>query len=240
MKISVIIPTLNESLYIGETLDKLTEHITGGDRPEIIVLDSGSRDQTMDIVGKYPHVDLYSHPELKGQKFRILNQGADYATCEIFLFLDADTIVPKGYNQLIVETVAAGFVGGAFEFRLDKRSPSLKLVEIINRARYRLGQRYYGDQGIFCTRDVFYEVDGYPPKPIMESAAFCAKLRKKGRLQLIRKEAITSSRRFTENSRGPLWVLAKDIWIFFLDKIGFSNQEIAEKYWKSNDRTPLE
>ena len=113
---------------------------------------------------------------------------------------------------------------------------SLRFIELVNRIRYRLGQRYYGDQAVFCSRKAFDEVGGYPPLGILESAHFCARLLRRGKLRLIKQKIITSSRRFEQHRLGPLWVLAADTRVFLLDKFGFKNKRFAEEYWKFNDK----
>lgn len=40
--------------------------------------------------------------------------------------------------------------GGAFEFALEGPQFGLRVVELINRVRYRIWPRFYGDQGVFA------------------------------------------------------------------------------------------
>ncbi|MEL7146432.1 MAG: glycosyltransferase, partial [Bacteroidota bacterium] len=162
MKISVIIPTLNEQEFIGDTLRCLLERGNTGFLAEIIVIDSGSADQTVKIADSFKHCKTWVHLELKGQKYAILNKGASYASGKIFLFLDADTILPEGFDVAVREVIDEGYTGGAFEFALDGKGLALRFIEFVNRIRYRLGQRYYGDQAVFCTRQAFGHVGGYP------------------------------------------------------------------------------
>lgn len=205
-------------------------------RIELIVVDSGSGDQTPDLVKSMADVSLYLHPELKGKKYAILNQGANYAKGEVFLFLDADTLLPWGYDELIIKQLTdEKIVGGAFEFKLDTDGIALRFIEYVNRIRYRLGKRYYGDQAIFCTSVAFEKVGGFPERLVLESAYFCVALLKTGKLKLIKNIAVTSARRFTENRYGPLWVLTKDTCIFLLDKLNVKHDKLARKYWEFNE-----
>ena len=174
MFISVIIPTLNESEFIAKTIRNVEKKAEFPNNTELIVIDSGSSDDTKEIAGSFGAVNLQTHPNLKGKKYAILNEGVRYTKGEIFLFLDADTLLPNHFDSLIIEQVIKkGYVGGAFEFKLDGSNWSLRFIEIVNRIRYRLGQRYYGDQGVFCTREAFMNVGGYPKKQILERAYFC-------------------------------------------------------------------
>lgn len=235
--ISVIIPTLNESDFIAKTIRNTLDRAKSPNQLELLVIDSGSADNTVEIVRSINNISIYTHPELKGKKYAILNKGVDYAKGELYLFLDADTLLPKHFDSLIVnQVINKGYIGGAFEFQLDSKGMSLRIIEFVNRIRYRIEQRYYGDQGVFCTRKAFEITGGFPEKPILESAYFCASLRRSGNLKLITQSAITSSRRFEEAPLGPLWLFAKDIQAFLLDKLGFCNENFAQKYWESNDK----
>ena len=235
VQISIVVPCLNEQEFIGNTLDTIAAHAQELPLIEVILLDSGSIDRTAEIAKNYAFCQVFAHSELKGKKYALLNQGAQYARGEILVFLDADTLLPVDYDSAITQVISAGYGGGAFEFSLDERGIALRFIEFVNRIRYRLGQRYYGDQAGFCTKAVFDLVDGFPKRPILESAHFCKKLLKVCKLHLITKKIITSSRRFTQHRLGPLWVLMVDTRVFLLDKLGFHNRKFAKKYWQFNE-----
>ncbi len=116
----MIIPTLNEAGFISKTIQNISSKAAGNSEIELIVVDSGSCDQTVEIVNTCKSANLYSHPELKGQKYAILNKGAQYANGDILLFLDADTLLPEHFDTLIIsQAIENGFIGGAFEFKLS-------------------------------------------------------------------------------------------------------------------------
>ncbi len=236
MKISIIIPTLNEVNFLSTTLKRINSSSTDSSKVEVLVIDSGSSDETVNEAIKSRLCKIHQHPELKGEKYAILNQGVKYATGDIYLFLDADTLLPSGFDLSIKQTLSEGYDGGAFEFKLDGKKWGLRVIELANRLRYRLGQRYYGDQGVFCSKTAFEQAGGYPNKPILESAYFCSALKKNGKLKLIKQPIITSSRRFERSKLGPIWVLTVDTWIFLLDKFGFKNEKFGRYYWSVNDQ----
>lgn len=91
MKVSIVIPALNEEKYIGKTL----EAVTNLDYPdyEIFVVDNGSTDTTSDIVRSFPRVQLIQIPERGITKAR--EAGRRAATGEIIAQLDADSTPPK-------------------------------------------------------------------------------------------------------------------------------------------------
>jgi rSAM/selenodomain-associated transferase 2 len=232
MHLSVIIPALNEYQYISDTLQKVRENAVFGEPHEIIVVDCGSTDGTTEIVKRLGVNLIEIRPEMAGRS-QALNTGAKIATGDVYLFLDADTILPEGYDREIKTTIESrNIVGGAFEFALDGGGFSLRVVELVNRVRYRISHRFYGDQGIFVRATVFSRVGGYPKKGILEASDFCSSLKKVGKLALIRKRIKTSPRRFVEG--GVYRVLASDIKIWCFDLMGKPVDEFATIYWKKN------
>lgn len=93
MLISIIIPALNEEKLIA----KILEHtLTLEGHFEIIVVDGGSQDQTLDITTGFENVKTFQ--SAKGRAVQ-MNYGAQHANGEVFLFLHADTLLPKNaYN----------------------------------------------------------------------------------------------------------------------------------------------
>ena len=232
MKLSVIIPTLNEALYLTKTLAAVREHATDGRVHEIIVADCGSADSTAELAVR-SGARLVQGPRPFQNRATAMNAGAARATGDVLLFLDADTLCPSGYDRLIRSTLNdTAVVGGVFEFALDGRAFGLRVVELINRVRYRVWPRYFGDQGIFVRAEVFERVRGYPEVGIMESPRFCSAMDRLGRLALIRKPMTTSARRFVQN--GVYRVLAHDARIWWLDLLGRSTEEFANAYRQNN------
>lgn len=233
MKLSVIIPTLNETVFLPATLAALRENSGGSRICEVIVVDSGSTDGTQNIAEEFGAkvIQLYRSP--LGKAFA-LNVGAAEATGDIYLFLDADTILPQGFEESIEAALSPkDVVAGAFEFALDGKGFGLRMVEIINRIRYRIWKRYYGDQGIFVRACVFNDLGGYPRARLMEASDFCVSLGRVGKLALIQTPVLTSPRRFVDG--GVYKVFAKDIKLWLLNILGFDIERYADEYWEENE-----
>src|SRR5262249_45208753 len=210
-KLSIIIPTLNEAGYLGAAVAGLRRNAVLAGRPEVIVADCGSVDGTADHAAPLGARGVQESPPLDSRA-AALNRGAAEARGDVLLFLDADSLVPYAYDRSIAGALRdPHVVGGAFEFALDGAPLGLRVVEVINRIRYRIWKWYYGDQGIFVRRDVFRRVGGYPRRRILEASDFCRVLGRKGRLALIHKPMKTSPRRFLEG--GIYRVLVQDVWI---------------------------
>jgi len=96
-KISALLITFNEEKNIQEVLENL------GFADEIIVVDSFSTDQTMDIVKTFKHVKRIQRPfeNYTDQKQFALTQ----ATYDWILFLDADERIPTALKHEILSVV---------------------------------------------------------------------------------------------------------------------------------------
>jgi glycosyltransferase involved in cell wall biosynthesis len=234
MRLSVIIPTLNEVRYLPAAVRSVRRWATLGPPAEIIVADCGSVDGSRELAARLGARVVQGDPPLDSRA-AALNQGAACAAGDVLLFLDADSTVPPGYDKAIQTALRdPQVVGGAFEFALDGPALGLRLVEIINRIRYRIWPRYYGDQGIFVRTEVFHRVKGYPNRRILEASDFSRTLGRKGKLALVRRPMKTSPRRFLEG--GIYRVLAHDIVIWWLDLIGRPTERFAPAYQENNRR----
>lgn len=237
MRISVVLPTLNEEATLAATLGALRERAALGPPHEVIVADSGSADGTRELAAALGTrwVEIPTAPAPPRGRAAALNAGARVATGEVLLFLDADTLVPAAWDREIVSALAPpGVVGGAFELAFDGPELRLRLVEIVDRIRYRISGYYYGDQAVFARADAFRRVGGFPEQPLLESADLCKRLQRIGRLVLVRRRVLTSPRRFREG--GILRVFAHDIWLWLLHRLGLPLRRQGERYWEENRR----
>ena len=232
MTLSIIIPTYHEEAYLGRTLEAVYRRSRA--TPDVVVVDCGSSDQTVAVARQYP-VTVIEDASLKGHKWKSLNRGAAAAQGDVYLFLDADSLVPDAYDQLIDRCLAPpGVVGGAFEFAFDETGWAYALITLVNRVRYRLRKRFYGDQGIFVRRTTFEQVGGWPPLDIMEAAYFCQALQAIGQLRLIGSPLKTSTRRFAEG--GIARVFWHDLIIWATDVLGQDTQRFARAYWQHSEQ----
>ncbi|NIS09309.1 MAG: glycosyltransferase family 2 protein [Candidatus Dadabacteria bacterium] len=233
IKLSIIIPTLNEAGYIGRTLTSILEYNFYEKKPEIILVDSGSSDKTVELAKPYVDKVIVLKTKTSG-KWEALNTGAEASSGQILLFLDADTILPKDYDKEIETALSHnGIIGGAFEFALDGAEFGLRVVELINRIRYRIRHSFYGDQGVFVTRDMFFKAGMFPKRRLFETSELCKRLRRYGKLKLINKHALTSPRRFIDG--GIYRVLLNDTKLWFLNNLGLlPDDKKADVYWEEN------
>ena len=187
--ISIIIPTLNEEENIAACLAS-TQNTSNAER---IVVDGGSRDRTVEIALACGARVLTS----AAGRARQMNAGAKAASGDLFIFLHADTRLPKEFEGCVPEILARpGIAAGAFEFRLDMSSRGLQLIERVANWRSRRLQMPYGDQAIFTRSALFRETGGFRDMPIMEDFEFIRRLQKRGHILTAPYPAITSARRW--------------------------------------------
>lgn len=234
MRLSIIIPTLNEARYLPTAVAHARRQAVVAPPYEIIVADCGSMDGTAELAMHLGTHLVQRRPALSSRA-AAMNRGAAESTGDVFFFLDADTLVPRGYDRIIQQALAdPRVVGGAFEFALDGTQVALRLVEFLNRVRYRIWPLFYGDQGLFVRASVFRLVGGYREQRLLEASEFCKRLSRKGKLVLLRKYIRTSARRFVEG--GIYRVLAKDVWIWWLDLLGRPSEQFGPAYQQENYR----
>ncbi|MBE9216168.1 TIGR04283 family arsenosugar biosynthesis glycosyltransferase [Plectonema cf. radiosum LEGE 06105] len=188
-KISIIIPTLNESKNIKATLasTQISTNI------EVIVVDGGSQDNTIDIVQSLGIKVITGYQNRACQ----MNAGAMNATGDILLFLHADTLLPPNFDAMIrIGLQQPKTVAGAFSLRINAPQTGLRLVEWGVKFRSKWLQMPYGDQGIFITKKIFNDIGGFPELPIMEDFELVRSLKRLGGINLIPVPVITSPRRW--------------------------------------------
>jgi rSAM/selenodomain-associated transferase 2 len=202
MNISVVLPVLNEEQSIRGTLQSLIRLTPY----EIIVVDGGSRDRTLEICKEFA-VDVM-HAE-RGRA-RQMNVGARRASGEVLLFLHADTRLPQSaLNDIAAALSDSRYLGGRFDVELEGAHWMLKIVGTLINWRSRATKVATGDQALFVRREVFDRMGGFPDIPLMEDIAFCRALKRIGGVACLRSRVITSARRW---ERDGVWRTIFKMW----------------------------
>ena len=187
--ISVIIPIFNEEKILSKNASQFREL---SNHTELIFVDGGSSDKSIEIAEGYGKV-------LRSEKGRALqmNSGAKSASFDILLFLHADSYVSQHTPIAIEENMKkSNFLGGCLTQRLAKRGAVYRFIESFGNMRARITKVFYGDQGIFIRKNMFFEMKGFPEVPIMEDVLFTKKLRKLGKTVVLPEEVSVSPRRW--------------------------------------------
>ena len=209
MKLSVIIPTLNEEKRLPGLLNFLA-----GKGLEIIVADGGSGDKTAAIARSFTPLVVISPPGRGIQMAR----GARLATGDVLLFLHADTLLPGAFKAIIERALSRqGAVFGAFRLDIRPISPALRLIRLGANLRTRLFSLPYGDQAVFVRRSVYEKLGGFAEIPIMEDVELALRLKKAGRFVMAEGSAVTSARRFEKEGALMAWLRNQNLlWRYLL------------------------
>jgi rSAM/selenodomain-associated transferase 2 len=189
MRVSVVVPALNEERVIGATLAGLR-----GQHPhEVIVADGGSTDATAGVAARLAD-RVIAAP--RGRAVQ-MNAGAAAATGDALLFLHADCALEDGAlaeaaRLLRYRPVAAG----CFRMVVQGRGVIYRLIDAAATLRVRLTGIGYGDQGLFVRRDVFERAGGFPSVRLMEDVLLSLRLRRLGRFVVAGRRVFVSARRW--------------------------------------------
>lgn len=221
MKVSVIIPTLNEALILNQTLAEINRRSPY----EVIVADGGSLDGTLEIAETFGS-RIVASP--LGRALQ-MNAAAKTATGDVLLFLHADSRVDaKSYRKMTDVMKQGNPLGGAFSLAIESKKPSLRLISILATLRSKYLNLVYGDQAIFVKTGVFREMGGFAAIPICEDLDFFRRLRKKGPIVLLEEKAFTSARRW--RTEGIFFTTLRNMVIAGLFLLGFPPRVLGKWY----------
>lgn len=192
--ISVVIPALNEEAALGRTIDAARD-VDPADRDliEVIVVDGGSTDATIEVAERHGATVLRSGC---GRALQ-MNTGALHASGYALLFLHADTKLPARYPEIVRSTLSDSRVAaGAFAFRGDRALPWFWAIEWMTNIRSRFLGCPYGDQAIFLRRDLFEIHGGFPELKFMEDFEMVQMLQRRGTIVTARQPVLISVRRW--------------------------------------------
>lgn len=221
LPVSIIVPTLQEE----STIEGLLDHLSTLGAGEILLVDGGSTDRTVELARKFAGVRIL---QTRPGRALQMNAGAKASTGAVLLFLHADVRLHNRALHAVRSSLADGrTIGGNFDIRYEGADLAAACFTWINRQRRRLGI-FYGDSGIFCLRSVFVELGGYQYWPILEDYEFGRRLWKTGKLALLREPIHVSGRRWRQS--GLLWTVWTWIVIQGLYLLGFSPHKLARLY----------
>ncbi len=230
MRVSVIIPALNESLNIGPAVQRAAAL----EPYEIFVADGGSHDETPQLA-RAAGATVVASP--RGRAVQ-QNTAAQQASGDVLLFLHADCWLAPGALEQIAAALAPGRVlGGAFRHRIEARGMLYRLIERGDSWRVRWFGLPYGDQGIFLTRQTFFQLGGFPETRLMEDVLLMRKLRRVSPVALLPGPLYTSARRWEKH--GVVRQTLRNWAILTAERLGVSPDRLAEYYARHDaPRTP--
>jgi len=190
-KISIIIPTINEAGNLPLLLSDLSSVQKEG---EIIIVDCGSEDKTVDIANIYGAKVYKSEERNRGLQ---LNIGAKNSKGDWLIFLHADTRLTHDWFKKI-----NSFLNGDknyiyyFKFKINHEKIIFRVLEILVNLRSQFFKQPYGDQGLVIHRTTYFKNNGFRKIPLMEDVDFFMRLNKKKDLKQLNLPIFISSRKW--------------------------------------------
>ncbi len=192
--LSIIIPAYNEEELLPATLSAARQAIAdSGISCEIIVADDRSSDQTAQIAREMSVTVCHANcRQIAGAR----NAGARAAKGDVFLFVDADTLITSESLIAVHDAIEQGATGGGTKIEFDRPCPlwarlMIKPMMIL----YPLLGLASG-AFLYCTRDAFEKIGGFDESYYAaEEAILSRAIGKHGRFVFLKTPVVTSSRK---------------------------------------------
>ena len=190
-KVSIIIPTINEANNLPLLLSDLSILKKEG---EILIVDCGSEDKTIDLANIYGAKVYQSKEKNRGLQ---LDMGAKNSKGEWLIFLHADTRLTHDWFRKIYP-VLKGNTNYIyyFKFKINNKKIIYRILEILVNIRSQFFKQPYGDQGLIIHRTTYFKNNGFKKIPLMEDVDFLRRLNNKKDLKQLNLPIFTSSRKW--------------------------------------------
>ena len=226
-KISIIIPTFNEANNLPLLLSDLSFIQKEG---EILIVDCGSDDRTIDIANIYGAKVYKSKERNRGLQLVI---GAKNAKEDWFIFLHADSRLNHNWftkiKSILKEEKNNIYY---FKFKVNNKKIIYRFLEILVNFRSKYFKQPYGDQGLIIHRSIYLKNNGFRKIPLMEDVDFLRRLNNKNDLKQLNLPIFTSSRKW---ERTNIFLQAMKNWKFRRRWLkGESIKSIYSDYYKKN------
>ena len=194
-KISIIIPTINEANNLPLLLSDLLITYREG---EIIIVDCGSEDRTIDVAKIYGAKVYRSKEKNRGLQLDI---GAKNSKGDWLIFLHADTRLTHDWFKKIYSV----FNGDKnyiyyFKFKINHKKMIFRVLEILVNFRSKFFKQPYGDQGLIIHKTNYFKNNGFRKIPLMEDVDFLRRLKNKKDLKQLNLPIFISSRKWERNN----------------------------------------
>ncbi len=226
-KISIIIPTINEANNLPLLLSDLSIIQKEG---EILIIDSGSEDKTIDVATIYGAKVFKSKERNRGLQLDI---GAKKANGEWLIFLHADTRLTHDWVGEI-KSILKGNKNYIyfFKFKINHKKIIYRVLEILVNFRSQYFKQPYGDQGLIIHRSTYLKNKGFRRIPLMEDLDFFRRLNNKKDLKQLNLPILISPRKW---ERTNIFLQAIKNWNYRRRWLkGESIKSVYSDYYKNN------
>ena len=190
-KISIIIPTINEANNLPLLLSDLSIVKKEG---EILIVDCGSEDKTLDIANIYGAKVYKCNERNRGLQLDI---GAKYSKGEWLIFLHADTRLTHDWFGKIKSILKGDKnIIYYFTFKINHKKIIYRILEIFVNFRSQYLKKPYGDQGLIMHKSTYLKNNGFRKIAIMEDLDFLRRLKNKKDLKQLNLPIFISPRKW--------------------------------------------
>ncbi len=224
--VSIIVPCWREDAVPAELADRWLKH---GAVREIFIASAGAAEPPDDSTGFADGLRRIrcARPGRGNQ----MNEAARLATGDILLFHHADTELTDAHlGSLRAAMADPALGGGAFRRRFDERHPRLRWIEPWEALRCRRFGPLFGDQSIFVRRSVFEAMGGFADIPLMEDVEFSCRLRRQGRVAILRPSIRSSARKHLQ--QGSWRTTGVNALMLLLYVLGMSPRRLHGWYYR--------
>jgi rSAM/selenodomain-associated transferase 2/rSAM/selenodomain-associated transferase 1 len=226
--LSIIVPTLGSSDRLAPFLHSIEKQIWPDD--EIILVKAQSPDH-----GKGPITPEDITPKTlliharRGRGLQ-LGRGVTAAKGGLFLFLHDDSTPPPNFACLVREICEQSEMSlGCFQLAFSPSNPLLNGIARWANLRTRVFKLPYGDQGLFCRRNIYDNAGGFTKAYLMEDVDFVRRCRRLGRLMVLPERIVTSSERYIR--MGIVRASLRNHLTMLLYHLGLSDRRLYRFYY---------
>ena len=230
--ISIIIPTLNKAKNIGNTISHLMNENDAGNISEIIIADSGSADNTIEIAKNAKAKTVV----IPGMNWAAqMNAGAAIASGKLLFFLHADSVPVQGFSEMIIDAFNNQFYSGCFRLAFDHEHWFLKANAWFT--RFNINGVRFGDQGLFITKEVFEKCGRYNEKLfVVEDQEIIHRFKLFSSFKVINSTIVTSTRKYLVNGIYKTQGTFYFIWLLYY--LAISQKNLLILYRKLSRQNP--
>lgn len=174
--VSVIIPVYNEEKHLDMCLKSIIEMSYPKELYEIIVVDNGSDDNSIDIASKYTD-KVFICPNIKVGEMR--NYGAIKAKGEIYAFIDADCVADKEWIMNAIELIKDNYCITGSKVDIPTNSNWIEKTWYANKKFVKTNTSYINSGNMILPAKLFNELNGFNTNLSSgEDAEICYRARK--------------------------------------------------------------
>lgn len=235
MKISVIIPCLNEERFLPNLISDLRNQTIKVD--EILIIDAKSTDNTLNKISKYENLKIIqTNPNIGAQR----KLGGEEATGDLLFFFDADVRLVPNFIEKNIKRInknklsLASFVYVPYNLKQDNHmtnsnfpiSMVYAFIDLLMFSFQRFSPSGAGS-GIFVSKDLFTKTGGFRDDLKFDDIEFIRRAAKHGKYRQIRTILLVSDRRFVKYGVLRMFISYLVLSFFFLFN-AFKTAEMVE------------